>query len=76
MTVDDSMRRVIAEQHDEIAALRRENDELREMVRDMFKALMHDNCYLLCEFKEPCNYVGDGRCQWHDRMRALGIETS
>ena len=54
--------------------LQAENDRLRELVRDMYKAFMHGNCYRWCEFKEPCNYISDGRCQWYDRMRELGIE--
>lgn len=55
--------------------LKAENVKLRELVRDMYKAFMHGNCYRWCEFKEPCNYISDGRCQWYDRMRELGIET-
>ena len=47
--------------------------KLRELVRDMYKAFMHGNCYRWCEFKEPCNYISDGRCQWYDRMRELGV---
>lgn len=54
--------------------LQAENDELRELVRDMYKAFMHGNCYRWCEFKEPCNYISDGKCQWYDRMRELGVE--
>ena len=54
--------------------LQAENDRLRELVRDMYKAFMHGNCYRWCEFKEPCNYISDGRCQWYDRMRELGVE--
>ena len=53
---------------------RNESVELRELVRDMYKAFMHGNCYRWCEFKEPCNYISDGKCQWYDRMRELGIE--
>lgn len=91
----DAMRRTIAEQHDEIAALgaenaklvmklnaehivrqnvERENAKLRELVADMYKAFMHGNCYRWCEFKEPFNYITDGKCQWYDRMRELGVE--
>ena len=51
-----------------------ENAKLRELVRDMHKAFVHGNCYQWCEFKEPCNYISDGRCQWYDRMRELGVE--
>lgn len=51
-----------------------ENIKLRELVKDMCKAFVHGNCYRWCEFKEPCNYISDGRCQWYDRMRELGIE--
>lgn len=32
MSIDDSMRRTIAEQHDEIGALKAENAKLRELV--------------------------------------------
>lgn len=51
-----------------------ENAKLRELVRDMYKAFMHGNCYRWCEFKEPCNYISDGKCQWYDRMRELGVD--
>ena len=51
-----------------------ENAKLRELVLDMYKAFMHGNCYRWCEFKEPCNYISDGKCQWYDRMRELGVE--
>ena len=50
--------------------------ELRELVRDMHKAFVHGNCYRWCECEEPCNYISDGRCQWRDRMRNLGIEVN
>jgi len=55
-------------------AQRAENAKLRELVRDMYKAFMHGNCYRWCEFKEPCNYISDGKCQWYDRMRELGVD--
>jgi hypothetical protein len=51
-----------------------ENAKLCELVRDMYKAFVHGNCYRWCEFKESCNYISDGRCQWYDRMRELGVE--
>jgi len=51
-----------------------ENMKLRELVRDMYKAFVHGNCYRWCEFKEPCNYISDGKCQWYDRMCELGVE--
>lgn len=51
-----------------------ENMKLRELVRDMCKAFMHGNCYRWCEFKEPCNYISDGRCQWYERAHELGVE--
>lgn len=54
--------------------LQAEHEKLRELVADMYKAFMHGNCYRWCEFKEPCNYISDGRCQWYDRMRELGVE--
>lgn len=57
-----------------IDALDKENAKLRELVADMCKAFMHGNCYRWCEFKEPCNYISDGRCQWYDRMRELEVE--
>lgn len=56
------------------AELQAENAKLRELVADMYKAFMHGNCYRWCEFKEPCNYISDGRCQWYDRMHELGVE--
>jgi len=55
-------------------AQRAENAKLRELVRDMYKAFMHGNCYRWCEFKEPCNYISDGKCQWYDRMRELVVD--
>lgn len=60
--------------HKRAVDLEDENAKLRELVRDMYKAFMHGNCYRWCEFKVPCNYISDGRCQWYDRMRELGVE--
>ena len=60
--------------HRDIADLQAENDKLRELVRDMYAAYVHGNCYRWCEFKEPCNYIDDGKCQWFDRMVELGTE--
>lgn len=57
-----------------IADLVTENERLRELANDMYKAFAHGNCYRWCEFKEPCNYITDGKCQWYDRMRELGVE--
>ena len=54
----------------EIARLRAENAKLRELVADMREAFIHGNCYRWCEFKEPC----DGKCQYTDRMRELGVD--
>ena len=54
--------------------IKAENDKLRELVRDMYAAFVHGNCYRWCEFKEPCNYIDDGKCQWFDRMVELGTE--
>ena len=53
----------------EIARLRAENAKLRKLVADMREAFIHGNCYRWCEFKEPC----DGKCQYIDRMRELGV---
>ena len=39
MSVDDSMRRTLAEQHDEIGALKAENAKLRELVEDMLSCI-------------------------------------
>lgn len=47
---------------------------LEELVRDMSAALIHDNCYRWCEPNEPCNLITDGRCQYRERMKELGIE--
>ena len=54
--------------HSEYMKLKADNAKLRELVRDMYKAFMHGNCYRWCEFKEPC--------QWYDRMRELGVEVT
>lgn len=55
--------------------LESENAKMRQLIMDMYKAFMHGNCYRWCEYKEPCNYISDGKCQWYDRMRELGIES-
>jgi hypothetical protein len=47
-----------------------ENAKLRKLVADMREAFIHGNCYRWCEFKEPC----DGKCQYIDRMRELGVD--
>lgn len=48
---------------------RDENAKLRELCVDMRKALIHGNCYRWCEFNGTC----DGKCQYIDRMRELGV---
>jgi len=48
--------------------------ELESLVRDMGAALIHNNCYRWCEAQEPCNMIDDGKCQYRERMRSLGIE--
>ena len=53
----------------EVEALNAENAKLRELAADMREAFIHGNCYRWCEFKEPC----DGKCQYIDRMRELGV---
>lgn len=52
----DAMRRTIAEQHDEIAALRADNAKLRELVRDYERCTMHADC-------SRCEY--DGKLSTH-----------
>ena len=60
---------------DIVATLGSEREkELEELVRDMNAALIHDNCYRWCEAKEPCNLITDGKCQYRERIRELGIE--
>jgi len=70
----DSMVRQMEDMQFRTDNLHRENAKLRELVADMYKAFMHGNCYRWCEFKEPCNYISDGRCQWYDRMQELGVD--
>lgn len=59
---------------DRLEKVAEENAKLRELVRDMCEAFVHGACYRWCEFKEPCNYMDDGKCQWCDRMRELGVD--
>lgn len=71
----DAVRRTIADQHDRIAALERENAKLRELVRDYERCTMHADC-------SRCEY--DGRLSTHcplspcfpdaDELRELRIE--
>ena len=60
--------------HDLLRESRAENAKLRELVRDMCAAFVHGSCYRWCEFKEPCNFISDGKCQWCERMREMGVE--
>ena len=69
----DLLRAMLSQERAEKQSHMAENAKLRELVRDMYKAFMHGNCYRWCEFREPCNYISDGRCQWYDRMRELGV---
>lgn len=57
-----------------LPAIEAENVALRELVRGLYKAFMHSNCYRWCGFKEPCNHILDCKCQWYDQMRELGVE--
>lgn len=70
----ESVNRLMTQRDERLARAEADNAKLRELVRDMCKAFMHGNCYRWCEFKEPCNYISDGRCQWYDRMRELGVD--
>lgn len=88
MSVDDSMRRTIAEQHDEIGALKAENAKLRELVRDAWGDGHPDRSCEGCDIRKECHddierLRKDGllrfsRCLFElrieDRMRELGIE--
>lgn len=60
MSVDDTMRRAIAEQHDEIVALKAENAKLRES-NDMIAKMLGDraaDCYKLRELvRDMWEYV-------------------
>ena len=69
----DNLEGVYGELERDYKRVASENADLRELVRDMHKAFVHGNCYRWCEFEEPCNYISDGRCQWYDRMRELGV---
>lgn len=56
---------------DKTLELGTENEKLRELVRDMRKAFIHNACYRWCEYMpEPCN----GACQYLCRIKELGIE--
>ena len=65
MSVDDSMRRTIAEQHDEINALKAENAKLRELVAELYECSRRCGCDR-CGFKDGCSTF--------DRMAQLGVE--
>lgn len=72
MAVTDAMHRTIAEQHDEITALKNENAKLRELVMDM-----HLTADEFSEKYERPFYIDKflfrrGRLQ--ERERELGIE--
>lgn len=66
----------MVERGDKLDKAEAENAKLRELVQDMYAAFVHGNCYRWCEFKEPCNYISDGKCQWYDRMAELGVEVN
>ena len=65
------LNRLAARSAERAEALKAENAELRELVRDMRKAFIHNACYRWCEYMpEPCN----GACQYLRRIKKLGIE--
>lgn len=76
MDFDDRVRRTIAEQHDEIAALKVENETLRELVRDMWHDIPKsescgwDMSTNTCTGSDGCI----GECSYWYRMHKLGIE--
>ena len=59
--------------HKELRGLQAEIKALHELVRDITEAFIHGNCYRWCE-AEPCNFIIDGKCQFLDRMRELGVK--
>ncbi len=79
MSVDDSMRRTIAEQHDEIGALKAENAKLRGRIDDahMSRLLTENENESLRElmrelYEDQCDECDEWK--YRDRMRELGIE--
>lgn len=68
MSVDDSMRRTIAEQHDEIGALKAENASLRELVQRMLRN-MHG-----CNYYHSCGSCDFDECVYEANLRELGID--
>lgn len=69
MSVDDSMRRTIAEQHDEIGTLKAENAKLRELLKE---SLMDYKLYAKKYGLPP--YLSDVNEHLDARLRELGIE--
>ena len=62
------------EQIDRIAELERENAKLRELVRDMHKALFSlnlDHCQA-CPREDTCVFIHE--CAFERDMRELGVE--
>lgn len=61
----------------ELLVLKKENADLRELVRDMWAAMWACNPYTCKHSKDGC-YTEDGdnggKCALRDRMRELGVE--
>lgn len=79
MSVDDSMRRTLAEQHDEIGTLKAENAKLRKRIDDahMSRLLTENENESLRElmrelYEDQCDECDEWK--YRDRMRELGIE--
>ena len=78
MLVTDAMCRTIAEQRDEVAALRAENAKLREYAESYAKAVECEGCgWCPYDIDAVCNTettpMRDG-CKLYDELCELGIE--
>jgi hypothetical protein len=60
--------------HDAMMVADRRIRELESLVCDMGEAFIHDNCYRWCEAQSPCMLMTTGKCQYRERMAALGLE--
>ena len=58
---------------EEVDYINRMIADLKALVRDMDKALIHGNCYRWCDMPNDCDAVTTGHCPFRDRMRELGV---